>query len=91
MILVMILGQNELSAQVQSTNVVPVNTSLRSEVVSDTLNKTVLVKENPSTSNQLGEPTLTPEQQGYTKLNENGEVIYKKVTESLIIEYKPKN
>lgn len=53
------------------------------------------VKEKVLNSNvsSLDNPTqiLTPEQQGFTKYNENGEIFYRKESGSLIIEYKPKN
>lgn len=87
MIFVMVLLQNTLFAQ---TNV---NTS--TTVVNQEVSSVEQVKEqviNSNTSSGLDNPNqiLTPEQQGFTKFNENGEIFYRKESGSLIIEYKPK-
>ena len=41
--------------------------------------------------NPMAEPIPTPEQQGYVKYILNGETIYRKDLNGIIIEYQPKN
>lgn len=84
---VFVFAQNSLSAQTSSENSAnTVNQVLPLENVSNSNSGTVLTA--PQTT---VEPTLTPEQQGFTKYMIDGKPVYYKKTENLIIEYKPNN
>lgn len=89
LLFVLFLTQDILLAQ--TSNITSSVTVVHKDVaVIDQVEQAVI---NTSPKTTLDNPTKipTPEEQGFTKYDENGEIFYRKESGSLIIEYKPKN